>query len=166
MATGDSKTTGAGLSARVQDRVEETILTIRQENGLDVSVLVGDLDLTDVGDFRAGAELLHSALGDRASSAVLVVVAPGQRKVEVVTGEAARRRVPDRVCALAVLSMTTAFSGADLGGGIVDGLRQIADAAGPGEALPLLVEPAAHSDGHGAPALHQDATPELEPADH
>jgi len=34
------------------------------------------------------------------------------------------------VCALAVLSMTSAFGGGDLGGGIVDALRQVADAAG------------------------------------
>ena len=46
------------------------------------------------------------------------------------TGPAARRRVPDRVAALAVLSMTSAFAGGDLAGGIVDGLRQIAEAAG------------------------------------
>jgi uncharacterized membrane protein YgcG len=61
---------------------------------------------------------------------VLVVVAPGQRRVEVVTGPAARRRVPDRVAALAVLSMESAFAGGDLAGGIIDGLRQIAEAAG------------------------------------
>lgn len=137
----------------MQDRVEDTIQAIRNQNGLDVTVLVGDLDLTDVGDFRKGAELLHDALGERAPGAVLIVVAPGQRKVEIVTGEWARGRVPDRVCALAVLSMTTAFGGADLGGGLVDGLRQIADAAGPGESLPTLAEPDAA--GHDAPALHQ-----------
>ena len=52
-----------------------------------------------------------------------------------VTGDGVRRRVPDRVCALAVLSMTSAFTGGDLSGGIVDGLRQIADAAGKRDAL-------------------------------
>lgn len=165
MATGEV----AGLPPRIQDRIEDAILAIRKENGLDVSVLVGDLDLTDVGDFRQGAELLHAAMGDRAPGAVLLVVAPGQRKVEVVTGEIARRRVPDRVCALAVLAMTTAFTGADLGGGIVDALRQIGEAAGPGDALPALVEPEAtgHGSGHGAPALHEaHETPQLEPAEH
>ena len=69
------------------------------------------------------------------------------------------------VCALAVLSMTTAFSGADLGGGIVDGLRQIADAAGPGDPLPELHEPAATE--HHTPALHPaEGHVELEPAEH
>ena len=108
---------------------------IRDENDLDVSVLVGDLDLEDVTHFRSGAERLHAALGPRAHDAVLLVVAPGQRRVEVVTGPGVRRRVPDRVCALAVLSMTTAFGGGDLGGGIIEGLRQLADSAGRREAL-------------------------------
>lgn len=119
-----------GLTDRQQQRIETALDRIRTENDLDVSVLVGDLDLVDVTQFRAGAERLHAALGPRAAGAVLLVVAPGQRKVEVVTGPAVRNRVPDRVCALAVLSMTTAFGGGDLPNGIVDGLRQIADSAG------------------------------------
>lgn len=126
---------GAGLPARQQERIEDDLTAIRAQNGLDVSVLVGDLQLDDVSQFRAGAERLHAALGPRASDAVLLVVAPGQQRVEVVTGAAVRRRVPDRVCALAVLSMTTAFAGGDLGGGIVEGLRQIADSAGRRESL-------------------------------
>jgi hypothetical protein len=48
--------------------------------------------------------------------------------------------VPDRVCSLAILSMTTAFSGGDLGGGIVDALRQFADSAGRRGALPAYEE--------------------------
>lgn len=111
------------------------IETARRENGLDLSVLVGDLELADLGQFRAGAERVHAALGQRSASAVLLVVAPGQRRVEVVTGPGVRRRVPDRVCALAVLSMTTAFAGGDLAGGVVDAVRQIAESAGRREAL-------------------------------
>ena len=133
MAAGES----TGLPLRTQLRIQQAIETCRRENGLDVSVLVGDLQLTDLGQFRSAAEQLHAALGEeRCASAVLLVVAPGQRRVEVVTGPKVRRRVPDRVCALAVLSMTTAFSGGDLAGGIVDALRQFADAAGRREALP------------------------------
>ncbi len=128
---------GSGLSPRAQERIEEDLRVIREQNGLDVSVLVGDLDLEDLSGFSAGCERLHAALGPRADTAVLVVVAPGQRRVEVVTGPGIKRRVPDRVCALAVLSMTTAFGGGDLVGGVVEGLRQIADAAGRREALSI-----------------------------
>jgi uncharacterized membrane protein YgcG len=125
-----------GLSVGQQERIEHTVSLCRSQNGLDVSVLVGDLDI-DTAGFRAGAETLHAALGERAHNAVLLVVAPGQRRVEIVSGPAARRRVPDRVAALAVLSMTTAFAGGDLAGGIIDALRQIAQAAGPGSPFEL-----------------------------
>ena len=135
-----------GLPVRTQQRIQDAIDTCRRQNGLDVSVLVGDLTLDDPAQFRAGAERLHAALGSRAATAVLLVVAPGQRQVEVVTGPAIRRRVPDRVCALAVLSMTTAFGGGDLAGGIVDAIRQIADAAGRRDALPPLEQSAVSSD--------------------
>lgn len=121
---------GDGLTPRQQERIEEVVETCREENGLDLSVLVGDLELDDLSQFRAACERLHAALGERSPSAVLIVVAPGQRRVEVVTGPLVRRRVPDRVSALAVLSMTSAFRGGDLTGGIVDAVRQIADAAG------------------------------------
>lgn len=144
MATGNDRNSpalvAAGLPPAAQQRITDAIDTCRHENGLDVSVLVGDLKLTDGGSFRDGAEQLHAALGTRSATAVLLVVAPGQRKVEIVTGPGIRRRVPDRVCALAVLSMTTAFSGGDLTGGIVDALRQIADAAGRRDGLPPLLE--------------------------
>ena len=135
MATGRTD----GLSVSQQERIEHAVSLCRSENGLDVSVLVGDLNVAPEG-FREGAEKLHAALGDRAHSAVLVVVAPGQRKVEIVTGPLARRRVPDRVAALAVLSMTSAFSGGDLAGGVIDGLRQMADAAGRSTPLAALPE--------------------------
>ena len=128
----------SGLSQRTQERIQAALEACRRENGLDVSVLVGDLVVDDLTQFRSAAEKLHAALGeDRSASAVLIVAAPGQRRVEIVTGPRARRRVPDRVCSLAVLSMTTAFSGGDLGGGIVDALRQIADSAGRRDPLAL-----------------------------
>ncbi len=126
---------GEGLAPAQQERIDTAIQLVRRQNGLDVSVLVGDLALDDLSQFRSAAERLHAALGERSRSAVLIVVAPGQRRVEIVTGPGVRRRVPDRACALALLSMTTAFSGGDLAGGIQDGIRQIADAAGRREAL-------------------------------
>lgn len=129
---------GEGLTPRQQERIEQVVDSARAQNGLDVSVLVGDLELDDLGQFRSACERLHAALGTRSPGAVLIVVAPGQRRVEIVTGPEVRRRVPDRVSALAVLSMTSAFRGGDLTAGIVDAVRQIADSAGRGG--PLAVE--------------------------
>jgi uncharacterized membrane protein YgcG len=133
--------TGDGLTPRQQERIEQVVESSRRENGLDVSVLVGDLELEDLTQFRAASERLHAALGERHRSELLLVVAPGQRHVEIVTGPEVRRRVPDRVAALAVLSMTSAFRGGDLTGGIVDAVRQIAASAGKGSPLALTPSP-------------------------
>ncbi len=54
---------GEGLAPGQQERIATTIDRARAENGLDVSVLVGDLVLDDVAQFRAAAERLHAALG-------------------------------------------------------------------------------------------------------
>ena len=78
----------------------------------------------------ARAEELFERSGHDLPESVLLAVSPGQRVVEVVTGSAAARRLPDRACALAVLSMTNAFGSGDLVGGIVNGLRQLSDQAG------------------------------------
>jgi uncharacterized membrane protein YgcG len=96
------------------------------ESGLHYSVFVGPVE----GEIRDHAERLHAALGANASRGVLVLVAPGDRQLEIVTGKQSSRRLSDRACALAALSMTTAFSGGDLVGGIVTGLRMLSEAAG------------------------------------
>ena len=61
------------------------------------------------------------------------------RQLEIVTGKESSRRLSDRSCALAALSMTTSFAGGDLVGGIVTGVRMLAESAGrelqPGRAL-------------------------------
>lgn len=153
MATGD------GLDPREQERIEAAVERCRRENGLDLSVLVGDLEIDDLSQFRPAAERLHAALGERSPAAVLIVVAPGQRRVEVVTGPQARRRVPDRVAALAVLAMTSAFRGGDLVGGILDAVRQIADAAGVRAALSPADEKRGElvvggAQAHGTAGIH------------
>lgn len=158
---GEPVAAGEGLAPSQQERIASAIDRARRDNGLDVSVLVGDLEIDADSDFRGAAERLHAALGERSSTAVLIVVAPGQRRVEIVTGPGIRRRVPDRVAALAVLSMTTAFAGGDLAGGIVDAIRQITAAAGRRPALPpadfartgMAAHPDAIQGSAAAPAL-------------
>ncbi len=61
---------------------------------------------------------------------MFVAVSPNQRVLEIVTGSVARRRLLDRDCKLAALSMAAAFSGGDLAGGVVAGLAQLAEHAG------------------------------------
>jgi uncharacterized membrane protein YgcG len=96
------------------------------ETGLHFSVYVGGVD----GEVREAAEKLHAALGPLAPVAVLILVSPGDRLLEIVTGKESARRLSDRACALAALSMTTAFAGGDLVGGVVTGLRMLSESSG------------------------------------
>jgi hypothetical protein len=106
-------------------RIDEALRLADQSTGLIFSVYVGDLDEP----VRGHAEKLHAQLAEPAR-AVLVAVSPNQRILEVVTGAEARKRVPDRSAKLAALSMSAAFSGGDLAGGLVSGVAQLADQAG------------------------------------
>lgn len=117
--------------AQVQE-LTRAAATASAETGLPFSVFVGAAE----GESRQYAEHLHAALGDRAPNSVLVFVSPGQRRLEIVVGREARDHLDDRACALAALSMCSAFGGGDLTGGLVTGLRMLADSAGPVPPVP------------------------------
>lgn len=105
-------------------RLDEALRMADAATGLTFSVYVGELDPP----LRETAEKLHGLLPDPSRS-VLLAVAPNQRMLEIVTGPHARRRLPDRDCKLAALSMVAAFGGGDLAGGLVTGLAQLTDRA-------------------------------------
>ena len=107
-------------------RLDEALTMSSRETGLRFTLYIGELG----SDTRTTAEDLHSRSGGDTASSVLVALSPGQRVLEIVTGAAAARRLPDRACALAVLSMTSRLGSGDLTGAIVNGLRQMSDAAG------------------------------------
>jgi hypothetical protein len=107
-------------------RLDEALTMSSRETGLRFTLYIGDLGART----RARAEELHARSGGHPTDSVLIAVSPGQKVVEVVTGAGAARRIPDRACALAVLSMTGSFAAGDLVGGIVNGLRQLSDQAG------------------------------------
>jgi len=121
----------AGLSStpftlKQLERIDEALTMASRETGINFSLYVGRL----AGDTRATAEALHPQMGVKAANGVLVAVDPGQRVLEIVTGRNSVKRLPDRSCALAALSMTAAFGSGDLVGGIVNGLRMLSDQAG------------------------------------
>jgi Domain of unknown function (DUF5130) len=106
-------------------RLDEALTLASRETGLRFSVYLGEL-----GDAPAErAAELHGELPGTAE-AVLVAVSPGQRVVEVITGPEARVRLPDRGAKLAVMSMVASFREGDLLGGLLSGLRMLADQAG------------------------------------
>ncbi len=109
-------------------RIDEALTLSSRESGLTFSVYVGELSEPA----RATAEALFEKLATEADGPVLLAVSPGQRVLHIVTGETSARRLPNRACALAALGMRAAFSNGDLTGGIVTGLRMLADSAGRG----------------------------------
>ncbi|MFC4000270.1 DUF5130 family protein [Prauserella oleivorans] len=108
-------------------RIDEALTLASRETGLDFSIYLGSLG----DDSRQGAEALHDTLGAQGDNAVLIAVSPGERVVEVVTGHDAMHRLPDRAVKLAVMSMVASFKEGDLTGGLIGGLRMMADQAGP-----------------------------------
>jgi hypothetical protein len=111
------------FTARQLSRLDEALTLSSRETGLTFSVYVGEFKHPA----RAHAEALFERLDDHS---VLVGVSPGQRLLHIVTGPESAKRLPNRACALAALAMRAAFANGDLTGGIVTGLRMLADAAG------------------------------------
>jgi Domain of unknown function (DUF5130) len=113
------------LTTRALLRVDEALRLADASTGLTFSVYIGELGETP----RDAAQTLLGQLIDPDTS-VLVAISPNQRLLEIVTGSTARKRILDRDAKLAALSMSAAFTGGDLGGGIVAGLAQLAEHAG------------------------------------
>lgn len=104
-------------------RIDEALTLSSRETGLTFSVYVGELSAPT----RAHAEALFEKL---TPASVLLAVSPGQRNLHIVTGNDSVSRLPNRACALAALAMRASFTNGDLTGGIVTGLRMLADSAG------------------------------------
>jgi hypothetical protein len=117
---------GSPFNARQLTRIDEALTLSSREAGLTFSLYVGELAEPS----RAAAEGLFEKLATEVEDPVLVAVSPGQRRLHIVTGEASAPRLPNRACALAALGMRAAFANGDLTGGIVTGLRMLADSAG------------------------------------
>lgn len=114
---------GEAFSSRQQEDLARAVRIAEQETGLGFSVYVGALG----DESRATALALHAELG--APSAVLIAVDPSGRDVQIVTGREAKRWLDDYACGLGAISMTTQFAAGDLAGGIVNGLRTLAEHA-------------------------------------
>ena len=104
--------------------IDKAIRAAEQASRYEFSVFVGRAEGTP----RGFAERLHAAsvAPDRS---VLVMVDPGARAIEVVTGADVRRVLDDHAVELAVLQMRSAFAEDDLVGGLVRGVGQLAEHA-------------------------------------
>ncbi|WP_084964703.1 DUF5130 family protein [Thermoactinospora rubra] len=117
--------TARTLTTAQADDLRHAILNAERRSGLRFGVYLGP----PVGSRRHFAEKLHAALGEEAPNAVVVYVDLAGRALEIVTGEKARRRLPDGACRLVAMSMATAFSVGDLVGGLLYGIGALADHA-------------------------------------
>jgi uncharacterized membrane protein YgcG len=111
-----------------------------KRSGLQICVYLGPTHE----DARAHAERMFTEAGLHTRPAVLVLVAPEVRRVEIVTAPESRERVTDDAAREAVELMTKRFTEGDLAGGLIAGVEHIAAAAGPGnesgEELPDLLQ--------------------------
>jgi hypothetical protein len=126
VAAGDVQ--GGRLSARfsANDKValDETIRRAEQLSRVEFSVFVGHAE----GDPRGYAVSLHGTLVAPARS-ILILVDPGVRALEVVTGSHVRRTLRDSQVELAVAQMQTLFAAGDLVGGLRRGIQMLAEHA-------------------------------------
>ena len=114
---------GEAFTPRQIDEMVHAAQAASRQSGLRFSLFVG----VSEGDPAEYAERLLAALGDDAARSVVLHVDPSNRRLEIVTGQLAAQRLDDRACGLATLSMTSAFSGGDIVGGVVTGLRMLGD---------------------------------------
>lgn len=113
---------GEVFSSAERLTIDKAIRRAEQACRFEFSVYAGPAEGDDT---RAFAERLHQRLvaPDRS---VLVLVDPARRVVEVVTGEAVRRRVTDAQVELAMMGMQSEFAQGNLCAGVVRGVDQLA----------------------------------------
>jgi uncharacterized membrane protein YgcG len=94
---------------------------------------------------REHAEAMFVAAGLHERPAIVIVVAPKQRRIEIVTGPSARDRITDADATRVVTLMSASLASGDLTRGLVAALDQLTAIAGAGVAadgidLPNLVD--------------------------
>ena len=115
---------GDELTPSDRSRLERAIGIAQEVSGLVFSVYLTSAE----GEGRTYALRLHGAL-DEPDRSVLVLCDPDARVLEIVTGRAARRALPDRMCALAAATMRSSFGAGDIVGGLWNGLTQLGEAS-------------------------------------
>ena len=125
MAAGDVKL----LGKREHEAVEAAVARAEAATGLEFCIFLGSVDDDRPRDH---AEAMFVQAGMQERPAILLVVAPRQRRVEVVIGTHARQRISDGDAAAAVKVMTASFRLGHLAPGVIAGVDHLAASAGPG----------------------------------
>ncbi len=112
--------------------IDEAVKEAEGHTGLQFCVYLGPASE----DTRADAERMFVEAGMQERPAVLVLVAPDQHKVEIVTAPEAKERLTDEECAASITEMTPYFARGQFVEGMVVGLRELAERTGQGEGGP------------------------------
>ncbi len=120
---------GKPLTGRQRARIARAVRAAETWTGLQFCVYLGPTD----DDPLAHAHALMDDLGLAGRPAVLLLVAPQARRLEIVTSPAASTRIPDHAAGLAAVAMAASFGVGDIAGGIAEATRLLAQTAGPGE---------------------------------
>lgn len=113
---------GDYFNSHERGSIDETIRKAEQLSRIEFSVFVGKAE----GDSRDFATKLHRSLV-APSRSILILVDPGARALEVVTGGWVRRKITDHEVELAVAEMKSAFASDDLVGGLRRGVTFLAE---------------------------------------
>lgn len=116
------------LTRRERRTIDDAVKAAEASTGLQFCVYLGP----GQEDARTQAESLFVAAGLHERPAVLLLVAPDHRRVEVVTAPAIRDRLTDEACARVIEAMTPSFADGRYVDGLVTGLGRLAAEAGPG----------------------------------
>jgi uncharacterized membrane protein YgcG len=118
---------GEAFTHEQRERLEKALNAAETQTGMRFSVRIGAVE----GDVALAAEnALANLVAAPHEPAVLILVSPGQRFVRIMTTPGAKRHVSDQAAGLAVLTMTSSFGLGDIVGGVINGLRQLADSSG------------------------------------
>lgn len=115
---------GEGFSSDQRYEIDRAIRAAETICRYEFSLYVGAAD----GEAGPFAQRLHASLAAPTRS-ILILVDPAARLLEIVTGSAVRRDLPDDAVRLAAVAMEAAFAEGDLVGGITRGVAQLAEAA-------------------------------------
>ncbi|MBD8505698.1 DUF5130 family protein [Hoyosella sp. G463] len=107
-------------------RLDEALIRATRDTGIKFTIYLGDLG-AESND--KAFELLDS-LDDAAHSA-LIAVAPGERRIEVVSGSAVAHRVTDRICQLGITAALPLLREGDLLDGLVAAVKVMSAATTP-----------------------------------
>jgi uncharacterized membrane protein YgcG len=119
---------GARVGKKDRARIDDAVRAAERSTGLQFCVFLGPA----ADDTRAYAEAAFVEAGMTARPAVLVLVSPEQRRVEVVTAPDARERLTDEECAAAIEEMKPYFAREQFVDGLVVGINELAERTGRG----------------------------------